>query len=994
MWLKAIPLVALYASAVFAKPFIDEEPHCAGFDACHPVVQDGINVHLVPHSHDDVGWLQTVDQYFYQKVQYIISNVITYLQENPDRRFIQVETAYFHQWWKLQNNATKSQVIELINTGRLEIANGAWSMNDEAAVHYQSTTDQYTLGLRFLEDVLGKCARPKVGWQIDPFGHSREQASLLSQMGMDAFFFSRIDYREMKKRRAEKTMDLLWRGSANLGYDSNIFTSVLYDHYNAPPQFCFDVDCNDPPIVTDNQSAEYNWEERVQLFTSYIEAVAGCYPTNNILVTIGGDMKWRNAEKVFVNLDRLIEGFKKFKPQISGKNINLIYSTPACYTKAVRDYIVAKEIKLDVVTEDFFPYADGEKTVWAGYFTSRPTSKRLERFANNLHQVSKQVTALGGKPYGAVAKLSRALGVMQHHDAITGTEKTAVEKDYHRSIVTGMNEAIEEISDSFSSILGAPNPLNLTSCFLSNVSVCSESDSDQFNVLVYNPLARNASHYIQIPVRDGTWKVTDPTGEEIATQLTDTVRNLDYITNNTKQKILPKVLFFKAEYLPALGYRVYSFQRTDNVGVPVQEDPVSEDQIGFKDRYVNFNATTKLLKSITLNGLTLGVTQKLMFYRSAKDGSGAYIFRPDPDVSHAVEFGDPVTTVLVNDGDLVKEVRQVWRDWATQVVRVYKDEDFIEFDWMVGPINSTSATLYNLEDTIGKEVISQYSTDLTTNGVFYTDSNGREMIYRKKNYRPTYNYTDKAPQAGNYYPVNTKILVKDETYEFAVLTDRSEGGSSLASGEVELMLHRVCSNDDNRGVGEALNETEYNKPVVVRGSHFVTLGKSANGNGGRTMAAVERDIAQRKHLQPWVFYTAEDLAVKEQSFLNKELPPNVHLLTLESWGGGNSLLIRLEHILENDEDPNLSREVTVDLKDLFKTIKINSMVEYALAGITPLEESEKLSWPQVEDDTDPSSPLSRANKLARDPSDLKITLAPMQIRTFVADIEIQDGIRN
>ena len=113
--------------------------------SCNLGQTNKLNVHLVPHTHDDVGWLKTVDQYFYggqlchiysspstsyilarqdirrQGVQYIIDSVIDLLLESSDRRFIYVEMAFFWRWWLEQTEDRKNTVRQLVNTGSTKI---------------------------------------------------------------------------------------------------------------------------------------------------------------------------------------------------------------------------------------------------------------------------------------------------------------------------------------------------------------------------------------------------------------------------------------------------------------------------------------------------------------------------------------------------------------------------------------------------------------------------------------------------------------------------------------------------------------------------------------------------------------------------------------------------------------------------------------------------------------------------------------------------------
>ena len=351
----------------------------------------------MPHTHDDVGWLKTVDEYFYGAnnsiqhagVQYILDSVLIALENSePDlpRHFIYVEIAFFIRWYREQSKSTQERVRRLVSSGQLEFINGGWCMNDEAATHYNAIIDQMTLGLQFIAEEFGDAARPRVAWHIDPFGHSAAQASLFAQMGFDSFFFGRIDYDDKAKRLKEKRMEMVWRGSASLGAAADLFTGVTFHGYNPPPGFCFDQFCADPPIQDDPRLFDYNVEDRVKKFVEAVQNQACSYRSGHIMMTMGSDFEYENAHLWYKNMDKLIKYTREYVSK-HGHNISVFYSTPTKYMEAVHN----AELTWEVKTDDFFPYADCPYCYWSGYFTSRPAIKRYVRLNNNLLQVELDV---------------------------------------------------------------------------------------------------------------------------------------------------------------------------------------------------------------------------------------------------------------------------------------------------------------------------------------------------------------------------------------------------------------------------------------------------------------------------------------------------------------------------------------------------------------------------------------------------------------------------
>lgn len=177
--------------------------------------------------------------------------------------------------------------------------------------------------------------------------------------------------------------------------------------------------------------------------------------------------------------------------------------------------------------------------------------------------------------------------------------------------------------------------------------------------------------------------------------------------------------------------------------------------------------------------------------------------------------------------------------------------------------------------------------------------------------------------------------------------DRSQGGGSMYDGSMEIMLHRRILHDDSMGVREALNETAYDKGLVVSGKHILLFDRPLDS------ARLHRIGAQQMFMNPLATYSLpntssyknySDIFRQSWSVLSDAMPLNVHLLTFDQLAS-KRYLVRVEHYFELNEDESYSKPATIDLQTLFKSIgTINEMTELILAANLPLSELHRLEW--------------------------------------------------
>ncbi|OAF66305.1 hypothetical protein A3Q56_05964, partial [Intoshia linei] len=371
-------------------------------------------VHIIPHTHNDAGWLRPVDEYYYgvdglneaTGVKYILNSVYAELMFNQNFKFVYCEIVFFSKWWNEQNYTIQNNVKYLVKNERLRFVGGGWVMNDEAVTHYSDVIDQMTIGRLFIKNTFGIEAVPSIAWQIDPFGHSVSSILIFQMMNMNDLVHWRIPEKFEKKLNKNNVVDYDWKSK---------------DSYTSKFQFDFE---RYAAIVDDKHSSSYNLDSIVEYFMLYSAKMLKNTKFNDVMIPIGGDFTYENAHKIFYNVEKMIY-YANIESLKYNLNVTYVVSTPYDYIKSTKQNV------LPVFYDDALPLVD--YNVWTGFYTTRPDLKRKIRILsivnNNVRSLYTQYiiqTKSRNKLQHLFDKIVETLALVQHHDAITYFQLTYI----------------------------------------------------------------------------------------------------------------------------------------------------------------------------------------------------------------------------------------------------------------------------------------------------------------------------------------------------------------------------------------------------------------------------------------------------------------------------------------------------------------------------------------------------------------------------------------
>ncbi|XP_008193678.1 alpha-mannosidase 2 [Tribolium castaneum] len=831
-----------------------------------------LKVIIVPHSHNDPGWLKTFENYFHYVSRQIMNHMVAKLQQYKNLTFIWSEVAFLNAWWEEAHPSKQRALRNLVHSGRLEIATGGWVMTDEANAHVYAMVDQLIEGHQWVWSNLG--VKPVSGWSVDPFGHGSTQPYILASSGIKGTVIQRIHYAWKQWLALKQYGDFRWvptwspaSPSAALLTHNQPFDIYSIKHSCGPhPYICLNFDFRKvigeytEYSIKAQAITDKNIKEKSELLLEQYARTGSLFPHNVVLMPLGDDFRYNVAEEwdqQYTNYIKLIDYINANKDTYKAE---VGFGTPKDYFRE----IMKRYDQYPTLKGDFFVYSDifseGRPAYWSGYFTTRPFMKILDReLENSLRSAEILYTiALNNArqnkllPYVKILerdfeKLVRArrnLGLFQHHDAITGTSKSFVMRDYGLKLFEGIRDTVSIQQNSLQSLLLPDIPLKP-----GENAILSDLERESFEklpkktpiglgprqvrkIVLYNSLAQPREQLIQVRTNTSSVKIVDNEGNEVVSQVNPV---WDTSESNTKLWIAADEfeLVFVAK-LKELSLTTYSLVYEENetrlatiycnkchrkasiitntdstIGkqndvlkskFAIKNIPTGDIQLENHKFKILFNGNTGFMKTVTRKHSPKIMQCGLQFaaYRSAQFHSGAYLFMPDPnerDIEKDVlqQYKDQMS-IIITSGPVSSEITVIYGAFLVHSVAIYH----VETPLADAIYTESTVDFENPPKNRETELFMRIISDVQNGEVpeFYTDQNGFQMLKRVK--------VEKIGIEGNYFPVTTMAYIQDDNVRLSLLTDHAQGASGWQPGFLEVMLDRRTLYDDSRGMGEGL----------------------------------------------------------------------------------------------------------------------------------------------------------------------------------------------
>ncbi|CAO1425015.1 unnamed protein product [Diamesa hyperborea] len=834
-----------------------------------------LKVIVVPHSHNDPGWLKTFVNYFQSDTRQIINLAVTNMPSLTNMTFQWTEISYLNMWWDQAHPSKQRALKKLIDEGRWEITTGGWVMTDEANTHIYAMLDQLIEGHQWVKTNLNTI--PTTGWSIDPFGHGSTVPYLLASSGFEGTVIQRIHYSWKQWFAQNQAGDFHWKPywETPSSKEHTLLThNMPFDIYSIKhscgphPFICLNFDFRKVPGEYTEYSikAQFITDENVQakadLLMEQYTRTASLFTHNVALIPVGDDFRYNHDKEMaqqYNNYKKLID-FVNSNPNRYA-NASIKFGTPKDYFQAIQE---RQKNKFPTLKGDFFVYADifneARPAYWSGYFTTRPFYKLMSRdLEHNLRCLEILFTLAFNKArqhhhsnafkiyeknYEKMILARRNMGLFQHHDAITGTSKANVMRDYLNRLYESIQDSVKLQQQTIELLVQGNNNNNNNN--IQQNFLISELERDNFNrmprktplqihpdknidVVLYNSLAQARDEVVLLRVTSPHVKISDSEGVELKYQI-----NPVFNITEHQETLARKIVVSSKEYelmflakLPALSLTTYTVSyenETKNKMATLyldkessnNDEPAKEGQQEFDIRgkqsgdiqlenykmRLLFDEESGFLKSVTKKnmGKSIQVGIKFGAYKSAQFHSGAYLFRPESNDAEKDVFETyKEKKIMITSGPIASDVSVIHGGFLAHTVRIFNTKThldaalFIEndIDFEMPPKNRETEMFMRLQTSIENG---------ETNPEFFGDLNGFQWQRRVK-----------VPQIGvegNYFPITTSAFIQDDKMRLTLMTTHAQGAASLEAGQLEVMLDRRTLYDDYRGMGEGIVDSK------------------------------------------------------------------------------------------------------------------------------------------------------------------------------------------